>query len=220
VALPPATESTIADFREFRDKLAAMRHILRLALMTLASLCLLPAGIGSAQPSCLEPDRAAVDAADAAGVGTVLGDNSGVWVIDITEDTKGNLPDQVPVLAPDVDWTPGRDIAALYYVDETTDGRVVLRTDACSQTTASLLRDWTPGPDSAPPAELALSETPSIGGWSPWLIVLGLLGGVAYVAKKAQDPEWRSSWSKPNNARNAGSVRRRDDESGPSHFGR
>lgn len=296
-----------------------------------------------------------IDAADAAGIGTVLGNNDGLWVVDITTDRKGNLPDQVAVEIlddGDSDWSAGRDIAALFYVENDR-----LSTNECAQPSAEQLESWSPpvgrageissmlggdwggyrmvafdaagqplaygrepgrvmsvypcddpnvvaelveleggshevalrsladfevldtapadpssdasnaelscdgttanqvvvtpmaddqftddGPASewraqavtgltldeavptnpdtspAPVTELTLAQPPTIGGWSPWLIFAGAAGGVAYVLRKAQDPEWRSSWNKPDNSRNAASGRRREDSTNRGHF--
>lgn len=84
----------------------------------------------------------------------------------------------------------------------------------------SLAQPVSTNPDTspAPVTELTLAEPPAIGGWSPWLILVGAAGGVAYVVRKAQDPEWRSSWNKPDNSRNAASGRRREDGTNQGHF--
>ncbi len=65
--------------------------------------------------------------------------------------------------------------------------------------------------------QLALADPPEIGEWSGWLVVLVVVGGLAYLAKKATDPEWRSSWAKPDNGRNS-TGRRREETRGPGRF--
>ncbi|MFT7599275.1 MAG: hypothetical protein ACI8TP_002204 [Acidimicrobiales bacterium] len=355
-----------SDVDEFRATLCTMnRRMTRVAVAL--SLALL--GFGFFGPSvAADPvdsqcdaivGSAVIDAAAAAGVGTVLGTNNGLFVVDITFDPKGNLPDQVAVELADVDelqWTPGRDIASIFLVKDDH-----LFTDACLQTSPEVLQAWQPpqgsggelfevvggdwgayrtvgfgaagdpvayghepgrviaisacadpsviaelvalpdgtteaalrslddfsiidsGPMTAvgdpaltgvtcdaavlgslavitleapktvglssdgagqnwladandgltvsegqtvtagakPPAppELELAPPPTIGGWSPWLFVLGIVGAGAYLLKKAQDPAWRSSWGKPDNSRNAQSGRRREDSTKPGHFG-
>lgn len=75
----------------------------------------------------------------------------------------------------------------------------------------------TAAPQDVEVEQLALVDPPKIGQWSGWLVVLVVVGGLAYLAKKATDPEWRSSWSKPDNGRNS-TGRRREETRGPGRF--
>lgn len=178
-------------------------------------------------PEGLLLDDAIVAAPAVAEVG-ILTNRDGVWIAEVLTDVKGNLPDQIAILAPEdevgsagddadcgVAWREGTVTGLLLEVNES---RGWLTADACSQVEAAAIKDWV-APPGASIATLDLKDPPDVGGWSGWLLVL--IGGaaVAYVAKNWRDPAWRNAWSKPNNARNS-PVRRPDDPTERGRFER
>ncbi len=168
-----------------------------------------------------------LDAPAAAQVG-ILTIRDGVWVAEVLHDAKGNLPNQVAILAPfdtpgdtsddaecGVAWREGTVASLVFTLNE---NRRWLAADACSEVDAAALKEFeVPAGLSITP--LALNEPPEAGGWSGWLLVMVVAVVGLYVAKNWSDPNWRNAWFKPNNARNS-PARRGDDPTERGHFGR
>ena len=171
-------------------------------------------------------EAAILDTPAAAEVGILL-QRDGVWVAEVLHDAKGNLPNQVAILAPSdnpgdssdddcgVPWRQGTVASLIFTVNE---NRRWLEADACSDVDGAELRAFEL-PAGTSIAALTLNEPPDTGGWSGWLLVLvaGAIG--LYVAKNWRDPQWRNAWFRPNNSRNA-PARRGDDPNERGHFGR
>lgn len=161
-------------------------------------------------------------AAPAAAEVSILSNRDGVWVAQVLHDNKGNLPDQVAILAPDHDgancgvvWREGTHIGLLFGLDE---DRGWLTANSCGQVDPELLTSWNL-PEGESAASITLTEPPKFGGWSGWLLALAAAAGILYVAKNVRDPAWRNAWFRPNNARNS-PVRRPDDPTERGRFGR
>ncbi len=202
-----------------------------LAVFVLSSALLV--GFPTAASACTcaaEPastESAIVDAPAAAEVG-ILVHRDGVWVAEVLHDAKGNLPNQVAILAPidtpgdasddatcGVPWREGTVTSLVFTVNE---DRRWLEADACSDVDAADLKAFEL-PAGTSIAALALNDPPETGEWSGWLLVL-VAGAVGlYVAKNWSDPQWRNAWFRPNNARNS-PARRADDPTERGHFGR
>lgn len=113
--------------------------------MNLTAFFMLPSPVSAC--SCEMADQAALDGAPAAAIGTVMGRNDALWVVRISEDVKGNLPDEVAIEAYEnngdncgVAWAPGRAISTLLYPND--DGH--LRANECGEMSPDDLRTWTP----------------------------------------------------------------------------
>lgn len=202
-----------------------------LAVLSLSTVVFL--GFPSAVSACTcsaateSSDAALLDAPAAAEVGILL-NRDGVWVAEVLHDAKGNLPDQVAILAPadapgdasddddcGVPWRQGTVTSLVFTVNE---ARGWLAADACSEVDATALKEFEV-PAGASITPLALNEPPEAGEWSGWLLVMVAAAIALYVAKNWSDPNWRNAWFKPNNSRNS-PARRGDDPNERGHFGR
>ncbi|MDA3038620.1 MAG: hypothetical protein O3C27_03655 [Actinomycetota bacterium] len=202
-----------------------------LAVLALSATFLLGVPSPASACTCATPPAstgaAILDAPAAAEVGILLR-RDGVWIAEVLHDAKGNLPDQVAILAPadipgetsnddecGVPWRQGTVASLVFTVNE---DRGWLEADACSGVGSDDLRAFEL-PAGTSVAALTLNDPPDTGGWSGWLLV-AVAGAIGlYVAKNWKNPQWRNAWFRPNNARNS-PARRADDPNDRTHFGR